>query len=129
MSDLVLFLQILEWKRYRCGRHRISSGGPALNKSKTTRVRADFNGLFGNVLCLSHTDSCEDADGKIVTLIDGMALTAFDIDVDEEGKRDDLVACGVVEPAPDWLCSHGSRWVLRIDPNGVRHESELGSST
>jgi hypothetical protein len=41
--------------------------------------------------------------------------------------RDDLLATGTVEPAPDWLQCNGSRWVLRIDADGVRHESDLVS--
>jgi len=45
---------------------------------KPIRVDADFYGLFGNLLCLSHSDMCK-----------------------------------------------GSRWVLKIDSNGVRHESEI----
>jgi len=74
-----------------------------MTESKTTRVRADFMGLFGELLCLSHNDTCEDANGNIVTLHAGMTLTAFDEDADEHGNRDDA----------------------RIDRNGVRHESEL----
>jgi hypothetical protein len=54
-----------------------------------------------------------------------MLVTAYDEDSDEDGKRDDLVATGTVEPAPDWLTCKGSKWVLRIDGNGVRHESDL----
>jgi hypothetical protein len=54
-----------------------------------------------------------------------MLVTAYDEDSDEQGERDDLVATGTVEPAPNWLTCRGSRWVLRIDENGVRHESDL----
>jgi hypothetical protein len=28
------------------------------------RVRGDFNGLFGEMLCLSHSDTCVDEQGK-----------------------------------------------------------------
>lgn len=93
------------------------------------RVRADFNGLFGEVLCLSHKDTSEDTNGNLVRLHAGMLLTAFDEDVDEHGNRDDLIASGTVESSPEWLRCRGSRWVLRIDRNGVRHESDLKSST
>ena len=89
------------------------------------RVQADFNGLFGELLCLSHEDTCVDADGKIVTLQKGMTLAAFDEDVDDKGNRDDIIAFGIVEPSPESLRCLGSRWVLRIDQNGVRHESDL----
>jgi hypothetical protein len=54
-----------------------------------------------------------------------MLVVAFDEDVDETGKRDDLIATGVVERAPEWLQFRGSRWVLRIDRDGVRNESEI----
>jgi hypothetical protein len=54
-----------------------------------------------------------------------MVVTAFDKDTDSSGNPDDLTATGVVEEAPDWLKCNGSRWVLRIDARGVRHESEL----
>jgi len=100
-----------------------------MTESKTLRVRADFNGLFGELLCLSHSDSCKGADGNLVTLRAGMVLTAFDEDADEHGNRDDLVASGIVEPSPAWLRCNGSRWALRIDRNGIKHESEIQSGT
>ena len=89
------------------------------------RVRADFNGLFGDLLCLSHEDTCVEANGNVLQLTAGVTLTAFDEDLDETGNRDDLIARGTVEPSPEWLRCNGSRWVLRIDRNGVRHESDL----
>jgi hypothetical protein len=89
------------------------------------RIRADFNGLFGELLCISHGESCSDDEGRGVTIRAGMKLTAFDEDQNEEGLRDDLIASGTVGPAPDWLRCTGSRWVLKIDENGVRHESDL----
>ena len=96
---------------------------------KPLRVRADFNGLFGELLCLSHKDTCEDSEGNLVTLKPGMVLTAFDEDVDEHGNRDDLIGSGVVERSPWRLRCIGSRWVLRIDQNGVRHDSDLRSGS
>lgn len=89
------------------------------------KVHADFNGLFGDVLCLSHSDTCADENGKVVHLRKGLFVTAFDRDSDENGNRDDLIASGVVEPSPLWLRCNGSKWILRIDEKGVRHESEI----
>jgi hypothetical protein len=91
------------------------------------KVHADFNGLFqgGTMLCLSHSDSCVDASGALVQFRAGMTVTAFDMDEDERGVRDDLIATGIVEPSPDWLQCRGSKWVLMIDEDGVRHESDL----
>ena len=93
--------------------------------TKPIRIRADFNGLFGELLCISHGESTYDEEGKPVVLCAGMKLTAFDEDQDDEGNRDDLIASGTAEPAPDSLRCVGSRWVLRLDDKGVRHQSEL----
>ena len=92
---------------------------------KRIKVYADFNGIFGELLCLSHTESSKDEFGNIVKLYDGMKITAYDQDADENGNRDDLIANGIVEPSPDWLKCSGSKWVLRIDENGIYHESEM----
>jgi hypothetical protein len=89
------------------------------------RLKADFNGLFGNILCLSHEDYCLDQNGQKVFLSSGMRITAYDEDTNEKGERDDLIASGVVGPSPDWLQCRGSRWILRIDEKGVRNESEV----
>lgn len=89
------------------------------------KVRADFHGLFADVLCLSHEDTCLDEKGAVIHLREGLILTAYDEDADEHGNRDDLIARGRVEPAPSWLWCNGSKWVLLIDENGVSHESDL----
>jgi hypothetical protein len=89
------------------------------------RVRADFNGLFGGILCLSHEDACVDESGAVLPLHEGLILTAYDADADEQGNRDDLIASGRVEPAPAWLRCNGWKWVLVIDENGVRHQSDM----
>jgi putative glutamine amidotransferase len=102
---------------------------PDAIESKLMRVRGDFNGLFGDVLCLSHEDTCVDDEGKIVTLREGMTVTAFDEDRDEHGNPDDIIASGIVERPPEWLRCRGSRWILKIDENGVRHQSDLTSET
>jgi len=94
-------------------------------KTTTRRLWADFNGLFGDILCLSHKDTSIDETGAEVQLRAGMVVTAYDEDLDEHGRRDDIIASGVVEPSPEALRCRGSKWVLRIDENGVRHESEL----
>jgi hypothetical protein len=88
------------------------------------RLPADFNGLFGDILCLSHEDTCRDELGRVIELKAGLNVVAFEEDVDEHGQRDDLLASGVVEPSPAWLQCNGSRWCLRIDQFGVRHQSD-----
>src|SRR5271167_1378403 len=94
----------------------------------THRFQADFSGLFGDILCLSHDAFCRDESGNPIVLRSGMAAMAFEEDMDERGQREYLVAEGIVEPSPDWLNCRGSKWVLRIDSRGVRHESDIGTS-
>ena len=89
-----------------------------------SRLRADFNGLFGDLLCLSHNEVAKDEHGALVQLREGMVVTAFDEDTNDQGERDDLIAHGVVERSPEWLQCNGSRWCLRIDEHGVRHQSD-----
>ena len=93
----------------------------------TLRLHADFNGLFGELLCLSHKDTGLDEHGVEVPLHAGMRVTAYEEDSDDAGRRDDLLASGIVERSPDWLACRGSKWVLRIDEHGVRNESDLKS--
>jgi hypothetical protein len=92
---------------------------------KPLRVWADFNGFFGDILCLSHKDTALSEHGKEVVLRAGMNLTAYMEDSDENGNPDNLIASGTVEPSPHELHCLVSRWVLRIDENGVRHDSDL----
>ncbi len=87
------------------------------------RIDADFNGLFGDLLCLSHQDVVHDEAGNPVRLRGGMRVVAFESDPDENGDPDELLANGIVEPSPDWLACSGSKWCLRIDSRGVRHRS------
>jgi hypothetical protein len=91
----------------------------------TPKLYADFNGLFSDILCLSHSDTAVESNGTTVRLCAGMKVIAFDEDADETGKREYLIASGTVERSPDWLACRGSKWVLRIDSNGVRHESDI----
>ena len=91
----------------------------------TPKLRADFNGLFGDILCLSHYDTSTDEYGIEVPLRAGITAIAYDEDIGDNGERDDLIAVGTIEESPDWLQCRGSKWILRIDRNGVRHESEI----
>ena len=92
---------------------------------QSPRLYADFNGLFGRTLCLSHSSYCKSEHGEEVELRSGMIVMAYDEDADERGQRDWLIATGIVIPSPDWLECRGSVWCLEIDDNGVRSESEI----
>jgi hypothetical protein len=89
-----------------------------------TRLRGDFNGLFGQLLCLSHQDYGLGESGRRVSLQEGMIVQAWDDDTDDNGAPDDILATGVVERPPARLRHKGSRWVLRIDARGVYHQSD-----
>ena len=93
------------------------------------QIRPDFNGLFSELLCLSHSETRVGEDGQDIQVNEGMTVTAFEEDVDDEGKPDNRIASGTVERSPNWLSCRGSRWVLRIHENGVRHESDLRLSS
>ena len=91
---------------------------------KTIRIRGDFNGLFGDLLCLSHSNVANDEAGAEVRLSEGLQVIAFEDDV-EDGQPCFLVAAGHVVPAPEDLVHGGSVWCLQIDERGVRYVSTL----
>lgn len=92
------------------------------------RILADFNGLFssedGLLLCLSHSDIAKDENTIDVTLAEGMKVTAFEPDFDDDGNPDELIATGTVIRSPEWLKCYGSKWTLLIDSMGCRHASD-----
>lgn len=88
------------------------------------RLKADFNGLFGDLLCLAHGPTCEDEHGNAVVLIEGMKVLAFDPDFDGDTPCF-LIATGTVIPSPDSLQHQGSVWCLALDDHGCRHVADL----
>jgi hypothetical protein len=89
-------------------------------------IQADFNGLLERtLLCLAHKDVVTNQAGRSVALHAGLQLTAFDLDSDDEGRPDNLLASGTVEVSPPAAQCRGSRWALRIDAHGIRSQSEL----
>jgi protein-tyrosine phosphatase len=83
--------------------------------SPSTWIAADFDGLFGDILCLSHQETCRDANEEQVEVVEGAHMTAF---------SDELIASGRVERPPASLRHAGARWVLRIDERGLRYEED-----
>jgi hypothetical protein len=58
----------------------------------------DFNELLEpDLVLLSKGDTKADVNGIVIQLCEGLAVSVFMDDVDSEGRRDDLVANGVVE--------------------------------
>ena len=93
---------------------------------KSEWVSADFNGILEHgLLRLSHTDQVKTIQGRTISLQEGMVLTAYDNDADDERNPDNIFASGVVERSPSYAQCKGSLWSLRIDKNGIRHESDI----
>ena len=60
------------------------------------KIEVDFNELIDdNQVLLSQTDVRKDIYGNDVLLTEGLEIDIFDIDYDDKGNRDDLVASGV----------------------------------
>ena len=90
-------------------------------------INTDFNGfLEPGLLCLAHSETAKDVSGREVRLYEGMVVTAFDLDSDDQGRPDRILATGTVERSPDFAACRGSVWCLRVDAAGVQWESELG---
>lgn len=93
------------------------------------KLRADFNGLFDGLLCLSRSEFAKDDKGCDIKLVEGMCVEAFDDDPDDQGCPDKLIAHAVVFRSPDWLECKGSTWALQIDGDGVRHATDLDAAS
>ena len=87
----------------------------------------DFNRMIDEDLCLlSSEDAVLDAEGRVTVLHEGLPITVYDDDIDNNGQIDNLVAEGVVERNKITTGPSACvKWCCRIDENGVRHQSEI----
>ncbi|WP_299247439.1 hypothetical protein [uncultured Aquimarina sp.] len=93
-----------------------------MNESK---IYIDFNEMIAcDLILLSKTDFKKDANGTTIELKEGMKIKVYMDDKDELGKTDNLIAHGTVEPNNSGAFKT-CKWNIRIDKNGIRHESEL----
>ena len=99
--------------------------GSRADNERERRLLADFNGLFGDVLCLSHSDHAKDEFGNSVELFEGMKVLAYAEDSLPDDSPAFLVARGTVEVSPMELRCNGSRGCLRMDERSVRHVESL----
>lgn len=85
------------------------------------RVFADFNDLLSSPrrVWLDTVGARDDLERQGLELREGLAVMLYDHDVDEAGKRDDLVVEGVVSRDRET-----GRWMATIDPDAIRHESD-----
>lgn len=88
--------------------------------------KVDFNEMVdSDVVLLSAEDFKTDASGVVVPLYEGMYVSLYEDDCNENNEIDDLVANGVVvrNVRMDW--SAHVKWCCRIDRDGVRAESKV----
>jgi len=88
------------------------------------RLYVDFNEMIeSDLVLLSQTDIKIDSLGNSIQLFEGKFVRIYTDDVNEQGKKDNLIAEGFVE-----LNTHGGwtsvcKWNCRITKDGIRHES------
>jgi hypothetical protein len=86
----------------------------------TPKVYADFQNLDDdNRLRLTCAGTLEDLEGQGIQLREGLVLTFYTDDADDEGRPDELLAEGVVHYAQDQNC-----WVAAVNWSALRHASD-----
>lgn len=87
------------------------------------RVYADFQNLDdANRLRLTCAGTLQDLERQGLQLQEGLVLTFYSDDADDQGHPDELRVEGVVHYDTDGHC-----WVAAIDWATIRHASEEGS--
>lgn len=89
-------------------------------------LHVDFNELLApDLVLLSAADTKVDAQGRVVSLVDGLDVIVYMDDTDASGNVDNLVATGVVERNRSSGWGAHVKWCCRIGENGIQHQSEL----
>ena len=84
-----------------------------------SRVYIDFNAQFGpDVYSLQCRGTIDDLRRLGIEATEGIALSVYSDDGDENGRPDNLIAEGVVQNDPQLGL------LLYIDPATIRHESD-----
>ncbi|MDB5784786.1 MAG: hypothetical protein JWQ50_4701 [Caballeronia mineralivorans] len=81
--------------------------------------------IDANTVLLSAGDSKVDARGVLVQLHEGMLVSVYMDDLDENGNVDNLVANGVVTKNTETGWAAHVKWCCRIDSDGIRPQSEI----
>src|SRR5579871_3260234 len=99
----------------------INAGRDIMSGAMTTPIIfADFQNLDDlNRLRLTCSGTRQDLDRQGIQLRDGLVLTVYMDDADDEGRPDELLAEGVVHFNETERC-----WVAAIDWSAIRHASE-----
>ena len=92
------------------------------------RIFVDFNEMVeSDLVLLSKTDVKVNSDGNDITLFSGMPENIYMDDTDITGKKDNLLADGVVElnnPSINGDWTRAAKWCCRINNCGIFNESE-----
>lgn len=86
----------------------------------------DFNEMVdADTVLLSAEDTKVDVSGVIAQLHEGMLVSVYMNDEDENGNIDNLVAEGIVVRNTEAGWSAHVKWCCRIDSNGIRVQSNI----
>lgn len=84
----------------------------------------DFNEMIAeDVVLLSAEDYKLDTAGEAVQLHEGLLVSVYMLDLDQYGKKDDLLADGVVTRNSSSGWAAHVQWCCQIDENGVQARS------
>ena len=92
------------------------------------RIYVDFNEMVTNdIVLLSKSDTKVDSDGNTVTFYDGMAVSIYTDDIDENGNPDNLIAEGraIKYDLSNIKYWAHVKWCCKINENGIKHESDI----
>jgi hypothetical protein len=88
------------------------------------KIYADFNNAdAAGRIRLNCAGTEEDLSCQKIQLRDGIALTLWSDDLDDNGHFDELLVDGIASYSEGERC-----WVATIDWSAIRHASELGTS-
>ena len=92
------------------------------------RIYVDFNEMVeDDIVLLSKEDTQIDSQGNIITFYEGMPVSIYDGDADDNGEVDHLIAEGYaikydLSNYPGW---RHVKWCCRINLDSMMHESDL----
>lgn len=87
---------------------------------QNVKIYADFhNADSQGRLRLNCVGTTEDLARQAITLREGMAVTLYADDVDDDGHLDELLVDGVVSYSAEEKC-----WVAAIDRTAIQHASD-----
>jgi len=91
------------------------------------RVYVDFNEMLEpDLFLLSKDDLTVDSAGNEIALREGQSISVYSDDLNDQGKKDHLIAEGVVErntTRMKWAAA--VKWCCRIGKAGIQHESDI----